>query len=202
MGPAAPKRSSPCLILAPHNRDTDLVPLSRQLTSPAFPLHRAVVTGRSQLQHLRVYSRPIRRPSIGGRYHPTHHVPPSWFLTTSASFSAQAPRACCIPLPVLRFAAFGRRRDVAALLVRTPGRLLGLLRRFPATGSRTLRRSHVDSRTRSRRGRRICTLRTPVSPQAVAPLAFRFFHETLIYLLRGPLQCGLGGPAPADAEAP
>jgi len=45
------------------------------------------------------------RPS-GIRSHPDAHVPPSWFLTTSAVFSATGAWACCIPLPVLGFAAF------------------------------------------------------------------------------------------------
>jgi hypothetical protein len=32
-------------------------------------------------------------------------VPPAWFRTTSAAFSARRPRVCCTPLPVLGFAA-------------------------------------------------------------------------------------------------
>jgi hypothetical protein len=34
------------------------------------------------------------------------HVPPSWFCTTSTVCHAREVRACCIPLPTLRFAAF------------------------------------------------------------------------------------------------
>jgi len=53
----------------------------------------------------RVHSRRPRPPS--GRWcHPPTHVPPSWFLTTSAAFSAPWLRVCCTPLPALGFDAF------------------------------------------------------------------------------------------------
>jgi len=35
-----------------------------------------------------------------------HPVPSSWFRTTSMVSSARRSRACCVPLPVMRFAAF------------------------------------------------------------------------------------------------
>jgi len=38
--------------------------------------------------------------------HPRNPVPSSWFRTTSTVSSARRSRACCIPLPVMGFAAF------------------------------------------------------------------------------------------------
>jgi hypothetical protein len=53
--------------------------------------------------------RPLPRTSPHAsvpRSHPRNPVPPSWFCTTSMVSSARRSRACCIPLPVLGFAAF------------------------------------------------------------------------------------------------
>jgi len=48
------------------------------------------------------------RRAAGRRHHPSSLVPSSWFRTTSTVFSARSSRACCIPLPVVGFAAFRR----------------------------------------------------------------------------------------------
>jgi hypothetical protein len=53
----------------------------------------------------RVHSRKLALPSVR-RCDPSNHVPPSWFRTTSAVFSASALRVCCTPLPALGFDAF------------------------------------------------------------------------------------------------
>jgi len=47
----------------------------------------------------------IRRASVS-RSHPRNRVPSSWFRTTSTVSAAPCSRACCIPLPILGFAAF------------------------------------------------------------------------------------------------
>jgi hypothetical protein len=81
---------------------------------------------------------------IGRSVPPDPHVPSSWSLTTSTVFSATAPRACCIPLPVMGFAVFRRcapRLDPKAR--RSPTPLLTARSRTPR------RRPHVDSRTLS-----------------------------------------------------
>jgi len=44
------------------------------------------------------------------RSHPRNPVPSSWFHTTSTASSARRSRACCIPLPILGFAAFPANR--------------------------------------------------------------------------------------------
>jgi hypothetical protein len=75
------------------------------------------------------------------RYHLWSHVPSSWFRTTSTVSSARRLRACCIPLPVMGFAAFraspapspttgkpidgGRRTCRPRSALHTPRRILG-----------------------------------------------------------------------------
>jgi len=69
-------------------------------------------------------------------------VPPSWFRTTATVFSARRSRACCIPLPILGFAAFLVRSSLA------PEPLSGL--HCPRDANRTLQRIPLaDSRTAS-----------------------------------------------------
>jgi hypothetical protein len=53
------------------------------------------VHSRKRYRLLRSRRIPLRNP-----------VPPSWFCTTSMVSSARRSRACCIPLPVMRFASF------------------------------------------------------------------------------------------------
>jgi hypothetical protein len=55
-----------------------------------------------------VHSRSPRAPSAR-TYHSPGHVPSSWFLTTLTACSTWVLRACCIPLPAMRFAAFPAR---------------------------------------------------------------------------------------------
>jgi hypothetical protein len=53
--------------------------------------------------------RPLPHASLHAsvpRNHPRNPVPSAWFRTTSTVSSARRLRACCIPLPVMGFAAF------------------------------------------------------------------------------------------------
>ena len=107
-------------------------------------------------------SRPLQTPPCGsalGVSVPTDSlVPSSWFLTTSTGFSATAPRACCIPQPVMGFAVFlglGLRPDPKVCRLPAP---------FPTTRldpskEATHRQPHPVTR-------------------AVAPLAFSLLQET------------------------
>jgi hypothetical protein len=56
-------------------------------------------------------------------------VPSSWFCTTPMVSSARRLRACCIPLPVMRFAVFPARRPSDSVLPKQPG--LGAAGHFP-----------------------------------------------------------------------
>jgi len=69
---------------------------------------------------------------------PCHPVPSSWFRTTSMVSSARRLRACCIPLPVMRFAVFPASRPSDSVL-RAACRRSG--RAFPAAFVHTLRRT-------------------------------------------------------------
>jgi hypothetical protein len=68
------------------------------------------------------------------------HVPPSWFRTTSTVCSARKSRACCIPLPIVGFAAFSGKPSQAPAPVHdflSPRDAVHTLRRIPLTSSRT-----------------------------------------------------------------
>ena len=67
------------------------------------PLHRH----RSWRPLLRDVPAALRLP----RVHLESPVPSTWFFTTSTASSAWSLRACCIPLPIMRFAAFRARAD-------------------------------------------------------------------------------------------
>jgi hypothetical protein len=103
-------------------------------------------------------------------------VPSSWFRTTSTVSSSCALRACCIPLPTLRFTGFPRR-------ARRPGR-----RRFPSDAVALQSFPHPQSRCRCHqrpaailpfpscvrvspglvRSSWLCSLRASVAPNPVA----------------------------------
>jgi hypothetical protein len=78
----------------------------RRTTPPPTPKHAAVA---SVAFRVTATERPLPRASLRAsvpRSHPRDPVPSSWFRTTSTGSSARRSRACCIPLPVMGFAAF------------------------------------------------------------------------------------------------
>jgi len=87
--------------LAPLQRMMPFVrPGSLRASSPGIRLYRLSTdpAGRPlphASPHASVAKLPLRNP-----------VPSSWFLTTAMVSSARRSRACCIPLPIVRFAAF------------------------------------------------------------------------------------------------
>lgn len=86
-----------------------------------------------------VHSRNPRAPSVE-QHHLLDPVPPSWFLTTLTASSIWMLRACCIPLPTMRFAVFPLRSVSPPRGDLYPARLPHdalTLRRIPLVSSRT-----------------------------------------------------------------
>jgi len=121
-----------------------LVPASRGVGALFSPLHR--MTCRASTPPGRS---PVRVDGASRR----HLVPSSWFLTTSTGSSARRLRACCIPLPILGFAAFRIRR------VRGP-RVPGRRRRSSRRGSHPSKGCSPPAAAPRHRGR---------CPRAVGP---------------------------------
>jgi hypothetical protein len=112
--------------------------------------------------------RPLPRASLRAsvpRSHPRDPVPSPWFRTTSTVSSARRSRACCIPLPVMGFAAF----QVAGFPV--PRRCSG---QSPTAGGRTdivpASASHTPRRNPRQQPHHVTVAVAPV-PFAMAPLS-------------------------------
>jgi hypothetical protein len=89
----SPRSDSPTSSLGIPERSGRIAPGTAPTPPPTC--HRASTPARAL--------RPVPR-SRGN--HPRNPVPSSWFRTTSTVSSARRSRACCIPLPVMGFAAF------------------------------------------------------------------------------------------------
>ena len=85
--------------------------------------------------------------AFGGSVPPDPLVPPSWFLTTSTAFSATAPRACCIPQPVMGFTVVRRVSGV------TTRRSLGQALSSPRRGLGPLEGGHASTAAPCHQGR-------------------------------------------------
>jgi hypothetical protein len=149
------------------------------------PVFRALVTSagtprscRSSFELLLSWDSPTYRPSadrpsarplpeaeasFGSTVPPVVLVPPSWFLTTSAAFSAQGLQVCCALLPAVGFDA------LPAPASRPPEGTLQD-RRVSRAAFHTLRRVPlVSSRTASLRPLPSCHYRTPFAPEPARP---------------------------------
>jgi hypothetical protein len=133
------------------------------------PLHRPAL-----LRLLRGAEAPTGDPRPGNRL-----VPPSWFRTTSTVFSGTGSRACCIPLPILGFAAFP-----VAWIPSPPKRPLDP-ERVPRDAHHTPRRIPLTSsvgaaetahQTASPRPLPSCRYRPPLPCLAPRPLPVASFH--------------------------
>jgi len=91
--------------IAPERRDERR---NRPSTDPSPPSPRGCPHGSVRRRWLppSVHSHRIAAASVHGASGSVNPVPSSWFHTTSTASSARRSRACCIPLPVLGFAAF------------------------------------------------------------------------------------------------
>jgi hypothetical protein len=125
-----------------------LVPLRRSL--PVRPLPAA-----------RRRSSPL---AIGSGLQARHRVPPAWFRTTSAAFSAPAPRVCCAPLPAVGFVAF----PAPCAPAESPEGSVGPRGPSPRHGDTLRRVPLVSSRAASLRPLPSCRCRVPECPTAGA----------------------------------
>jgi len=114
-------------------------------------------------------------PSVGQCQLPDL-VPPSRFLTALTACSTRVPRACCIPLPTMRFAVFPTR--AASALPRGADSARSCV--FPTT------RSHPSKNSPRRQPCRVTTASALLSSPLASPVASRWLS---------PPRSALSGPA-------